>query len=152
MERGIYELWYKTAKKYKKLGSFNNLERLQNAWSKALKEYHFHLLEARIRMGPVYKVANDLMPLAATSGHLDFKTSQERDDYIITNAKYFTIVRFLGVGKYERHEKPTLEEAEELALALSGDKKGNYLIYAVGPLNLSAFVKSVIFKKGRNNA
>lgn len=149
MERGIYELWYKTAKKYKKLGSFNNLERLKKAWVEAAKEYHFHLLEARIRTGPAYKVANDLMPPTATSGHIDFKTSQERDDYIIKNAKYFTIIRFLGVGKYERHEKPTLGEAEELALALSGDKQGNYMIYAVGPLSLSAFVKSVIFQKGK---
>lgn len=149
MERGIYELWLVEGKKRKRLGSFNTLERLQREWSSKADEYHVSLLEARIRSGASSMLANDQMPKINSEWRTDFKSAEERDQYILEHAKHFTIVRFLGVGQYERHERKTLEEAEQLAATLSGDRQGNYMIYAVGPLNLSAFIKSVIYKRGK---
>ena len=71
--------------------------------------------------------------------------SQERDlrdRYIIDHADYFTIIRFLGVGQYERHERKTLKKAETLAKKLVKENKGRYMIYAVQGIH-DAFVKGV---------
>lgn len=61
----------------------------------------------------------------------DFKTSQERTDWIIANAEHFTVVRFLGRGKYEKHQYPTQAEAESAAKAMANAANANYMVYAV---------------------
>jgi hypothetical protein len=53
------------------------------------------------------------------------------DAWIIENADYFTVVAFLGRGKYERHEVATLKEAKRMAKGLQAKTKRRYLIYAV---------------------
>lgn len=74
----------------------------------------------------------------------DFETSAERDAYILEHADYFTVVRFLGYGQYERHERKTLKGAEKLASRLAKARKsGNkYMIYAVAGQS-DAFIKAV---------
>lgn len=51
---------------------------------------------------------------------------------VLQNAESFTACAFLGRGKYERREAPSLEEARKLALAIKRDRP--VLIYAIaGP-------------------
>jgi hypothetical protein len=73
------------------------------------------------------------------------KSAFERDKYIIENADKFTVVRFLGSGKYERHEVWTLPEAKELATKLSTETKKAYGIYAVKGRS-DAYVETVVVK------
>lgn len=66
---------------------------------------------------------------------LDFKTAKERDEYIINNSDYFTVVRHLGPRRgYERHEVKTLVEAETLARRMAKEAGKPYIIYAVAGL------------------
>jgi hypothetical protein len=61
----------------------------------------------------------------------DFKSAEERSAWIIKNAEMFTAVKFLGRGKYERHEYPSLEKAIEGADVLIKANGGRYMLYAV---------------------
>ena len=72
----------------------------------------------------------------------DFKTYQERDNYFLRNADYFTLVKKQGVGNYQRDERKTLEEIERLAKTKQTIGGGSYLVYAVIG-EQSAFVKAI---------
>lgn len=139
-----YSLWGVRQSKFQELGTYSSLAKLKGAWKDASADINTGSLEARMLVDGVSSVINDHMPAKALT---EFRSAKERDDHIIENAKYFTIVRFHGVGKYERHERKTREEAEHLAKLLSSENRGNYMIYAVGPHDLSAFVGSHIFKR-----
>jgi hypothetical protein len=72
----------------------------------------------------------------------DFENVNERDGYFIKNAKYFTVLRYFGIGRsFERHEVKTLEEAIILANSLVNNHH-HCMIYAVIPPS-DVFVKSV---------
>jgi hypothetical protein len=60
----------------------------------------------------------------------DFKSAGERSKWIIDHADKFTAVKFLGRGKYERHEFTSLEAAEAAAKQLANSNGGQYMIYA----------------------
>lgn len=63
---------------------------------------------------------------------MDFKTEAERRKHLIENADHFTVVRYLGPRNgYERHEQPTLPEAEGLAQQKANEAGRPYGIYAV---------------------
>lgn len=83
----------------------------------------------------------------------DFATWQERDAWILKNADYFTVVRFHGrnhhldghrgkAAEYERHECPTLREAEALAKRLKETPGRPFMIYAVSGTH-DAYVKTI---------
>ena len=61
---------------------------------------------------------------------LNWETAEERSQWIKANADGFTIIRFLGRGKYERHEHKQLESARTEAHALSKETGKVYMIYA----------------------
>lgn len=71
----------------------------------------------------------------------DFKSSQERDKWMVDHADYFTVGR-RSKGRYERFELPTLPEAEKLAGRMANEAKAPYMIYAVAGIH-DAFVKAV---------
>ena len=61
----------------------------------------------------------------------DFKTIEERQQWIMEHADYFTVFRLVGRNRY-RYECPTLAKAEELARSLSLQERGSrWMIYAV---------------------
>ena len=61
----------------------------------------------------------------------DFLTIAERDDWIIANADYYTVVRYLGpLNGYERHEVKSLDAAKKLAGRMAKKAGRPYLIYA----------------------
>lgn len=62
---------------------------------------------------------------------LEFKTHQERSQWIKDNADYWTIVHHQGYGKYERHERHTQDEAMKLARELADTRDCIWMIYAV---------------------
>lgn len=138
-----YELWgtTKTAGSTRRLGTYSVLPRLQTAWQKyvgvATRLDAFHLVgDQKINI-------NDQMP-KVDRPLSEFTTAEARDSGIIKDAAYFTAVRFLGVGKYERHERDSLEEIMTLAEGLSKENKANYMIYAVNARGYQAFVKNLI--------
>lgn len=59
------------------------------------------------------------------------RTRAEYDAALIAAADYFTAVRKVGPGQYERHERATQPEIEELAQALANKARRSYMIYAV---------------------
>lgn len=76
------------------------------------------------------------------------KANQEareaRENSIIDDADYFTVVRYLGPGKgYERHEKDDRNEAVILATKLAKENNRPYLIYAVKGVH-DTFVEGVV--------
>lgn len=133
-----YELWGTRGL----MGSYGGLQALKKAWAEngqmSLAAYHI--------VGDQKININEKMP-QREAVLTEFRTSKERDDHIIKNAAYFTIVRFLGVGQYERHEKNTLEEAVSLGLELSKSNKANYMVYAVAKNERSAFVQNIIYRR-----
>ena len=73
----------------------------------------------------------------------DFLTIAERDDWIIANADYYTVVRYLGpLNGYERHEVKTLNQAKKLAGRMAKKARKPYLIYAVAGIS-DVFVKAI---------
>lgn len=84
------------------------------------------------------------------------KANQEareaRENSIIDEADYFTVVRYLGPGKgYERHEKDDREQAIILATQLAKENNRPYLIYAVKGVH-DTFVEGVVPpKRGFND-
>lgn len=60
----------------------------------------------------------------------DFKSIQERTDWIIEHANMFTAVKFKGRGKYERHEYKDRASAEADARRMANATGRPYLIYA----------------------
>lgn len=74
---------------------------------------------------------------------INFDSSQHRDEWIQSNADYFTVVRKLPPpAGYERHECQTLKSAESLAKKLANEANRAYLIYAVAG-DSSSFVRGV---------
>lgn len=61
----------------------------------------------------------------------DFKTWQERDIYFRDNADYFTLVKKVGVGNYERTEYKSLADARKAGHTKATVGGGGWLIYAV---------------------
>ena len=123
-----------------KLGGYPSLRRLKSEWTKVLKNNSARSLEARLYTTPTeYAIINSEMDHVELR---EFNSSAQRDQRIIDEAEYFTIVCFLGVGQYERHEKETLEKARKLARKLAKNKKKDYMIYAVNARGNSAFVES----------
>ena len=57
------------------------------------------------------------------------------EDGIVTNAAYFTVIRFLGRSNYDRREFKTLKEAIEVA---STDKR--LMVYAVSANDHSTMI------------
>jgi len=69
---------------------------------------------------------------------MDASNDEEFTAKTIKHAKYFTIIRYvrggyrIGRSNHERHERPTLEEARELAGVLRAEEPANsVIIYAV---------------------
>lgn len=58
-------------------------------------------------------------------------TQTERQQKLIEEAEYFTVIRFCGVGVYERREVSNKDEAMKLAEKLCRETQKNYLVYAV---------------------
>lgn len=65
---------------------------------------------------------------------LDFTTAEQRAQWLVANAEYFTVIRRVN-RSYERYEAPTLAAATQKARKLIGKhKNARYMIYAVcGP-------------------
>lgn len=145
-QKGAYSLWGANQGKLVELGTYSSRAKLAKAWT----EHHSYpdvvSLRAKVTVDGIDTDITNTMPLMVLR---EFTTAEERDRHIIENAKYFTVVRFLGVGRYERHERPSRKEAVDLAEELSNKNKANYMIYAVSPNDLSAFVENVIFGRAR---
>ena len=123
-----------------KLGGYPSLKRLKTAWRQHLEHGKARSLEARLYTTPtVFTLINKEMDVVELR---EFNSSGQRDQRIIDEAEYFTIVCFLGVGQYERHEEKTLEEARKLARKLAKKSTKDYMIYAVNKHGYSAFVES----------
>ena len=75
-------------------------------------------------------------------GTPDFQTSDERDAYFRDHADFFTVVKKVGVGVYDRTEYKTLAEAMRAAHTKATISGGGWLVYAVIG-EQSAFVASV---------
>lgn len=142
--KNAYSLWGANKGEFTQLGTYSSLAKLKRAWTEHHAYPNVGSLQARVMVDGTSSIINDQMPLLVLK---EFRSAEERDAHIIENAKYFTVVRFLGVGRYERHERITRKEAEELAEGLSDRNKANYMIYAVGPNDLAAFVRSYIYQK-----
>ena len=62
----------------------------------------------------------------------DFKTADDRDQWIKANADYWTAVYFHGRGHYERHEFKDRLSAETAARRMANDNRNKpVMIYAV---------------------
>jgi hypothetical protein len=142
--RHPYELWANTGNSFERVGSYSSIKQLQKAW---LSSIHSSL-EARNVVGDKTYVVNDRMPQRLLQT-LVYQSAEGRDKYMEENAQYFTVVRFLGRGKYERHKRATKEEAVKLGNELSLAHKGNYMVYAVGPNNQSAYIETITYKTVR---
>jgi hypothetical protein len=74
---------------------------------------------------------------------------EARENHIKENADYFTVVRYLGPrAGYERHERPTLIAARDLAVELAVKMNSGYLIYAVAGIH-DTWVENVTVKDAR---
>jgi len=60
-----------------------------------------------------------------------FSSQQEREKWFIDNADYFTVIQFRGVGKYDRHELKTKDQAMEAAKLLAETKGGKWMVYSI---------------------
>jgi hypothetical protein len=139
-----YQLWgiRPTRLAIVKLGGYPSLRRLKTAWVKTLKGGTGRSLEARLyTTTQCYTVINDQMDHVELR---EFNSSLQRDQRIIDEAEYFTVVAFLGVGQYSRNEVPNITEAHRLGEELARQNKRNYMIYAVNKKGNSAFVGSII--------
>lgn len=73
---------------------------------------------------------------------LSFNSEKEKQRWVIENANYFTVVRFIN-RSYVRNEVSTLPEAEALASKLVKEYPGSrWLIYAVAE-HINTFVKVI---------
>lgn len=138
-----YQLWgiKPPHKSIVMLGDYKTLGRLKTAWRKHLEKGVATNLQARLyTAGKGYAVINDQM---GTVELREYSTSVARDQSIIQNAIHFTVVAFLGVGRYDRHQATTLEEARKLGTRLAKENKKNYMIYAVNSRGNSAYVEYI---------
>lgn len=130
-----------------RLKGWNSMTGLERGWEKYIKDKTVRSLEARLYMTfTEYHVINDRMKSVELR---EYKSSNDRDAFILKNAVYFTCVAFLGVGKYDRNEMTTLKEARHLGQRLAEHHKRNYLIYAINKQGNSAYVETIYFS--RNN-
>lgn len=61
----------------------------------------------------------------------EFTKADDRNKWIVDNAKYFTIIRRQN-ARYEREERPTYEEAIKAAQSfVTRNPNARFLIYAV---------------------
>ncbi len=60
-----------------------------------------------------------------------FKSHDERDSYFRDNAEYFTLVKKVGVGNYDRNEFKTLAEALKAGQTKATISGGGWMIYGV---------------------
>lgn len=73
---------------------------------------------------------------------MDFKSAEERQQWIMEHAEYFTVFRYKN-RKRIRHERPSLEEAEILARSLCLAEPGSrWMIYAVNGV-MDSWIKTV---------
>lgn len=146
-----FEIWALRNNGEALVGSYNSLPRLKSAWGRVKGNTP---LKAKQIVGDDVFDITDQMPVRPTkvNGLTEFRSAEERDGAIIDAAEYFTIVRFLGVGQYERHERKTRKEAIELGEHLSKEVRGNYIVYAINDVGRSAYVTSIIYKKAGKNA
>lgn len=138
-----YQLWGVQAprKTIAMLGDYKTLRRLKTAWRRYVEKGMATNLEARLyTTGKGYTVINDQMDVVELR---EFSSSIARDQDILRNATHFTIVAFLGTGRYERHKRDTLEEARQLGEELARERKKNYMIYAVNSRGNSAYVEYI---------
>lgn len=144
-----YEIWALRNNGEALVGSYNSLPKLRSAWRRFKDRVP---LKAKHIVGDDVFDITDQMPVRPTKdgGLAEFRSAEERDGAIIADAEYFTVVRFLGVGQYERHEVKTREEAISLGNELSKRVRGNYIVYAVNPAGRSAYVTSIVYKKDVN--
>lgn len=80
-------------------------------------------------------MTNDDMPL-------NFGSSQERTDWIVKHAKYFTLI-YREDRRNIREEAKTLAEAQSFAKQLANQTGKVIMIYAVGPSDYSTWVENV---------
>jgi hypothetical protein len=73
---------------------------------------------------------------------LEFQSAEERDKYFLDHAEYFTLVKKTGVGRYDRTEYKSLEEATKAAQTRHVFGSGGWMIYAVIGQQ-SALVKTI---------
>lgn len=137
-DKGEFELWKTVRGEQKLLGTYTTAAQLQRSWR---KHYDGFALRAYRIVGGKRVDIGDMMP-KKYAGLSEYTSPEERDSSIIAMAEYFTIVRFLGVGQYERHERKTRREAKELGNELASKNKANYMIYAVTPTGRTAFVET----------
>lgn len=76
---------------------------------------------------------------------LSFSSAEERAKWLMDNAEYFTVIQRKDMRNH-RHEFPTLTQAEKEAGRMAETDGGNFMIYAVGPMGYSTYVKTI---KGR---
>ena len=76
----------------------------------------------------------------------DFKSSEERSAWIIANADMFTVIRFHGRGKYERHEFKDISSAETAARRMAAKTGARYLLYACAGI-YDTFTKAIYPKQ-----
>lgn len=134
-----YELWKAIKGEQKLIGEYNTFAQLQRSWR---RHYDGFALTAYRIVGGERVAIGDMMP-KKYAGLREYTSPEERDQAIIGLADHFTVVRFLGVGQYERHKRSSQKEAERLAGKLAKQSKGNYMIYAVTGTGRSAFVKTI---------
>lgn len=150
MGTGVYSLLkLNESGDYEAVGSYPTIARLKKAWLKEKAKSTSVPLQARVHYGGNYSVINDQMPEDSGPVLREFSSAEERDAHIIANAEYFTVVRFLGVGRYERNQTSSYEEALKLAQELSDKNQAGYLVYAVDDKNLTAYVTSIKHPKAR---
>lgn len=75
----------------------------------------------------------------------DFVNEKDRQQWLIDNAEYFTVIRRRAL-KNQRIECPSLAEAEQVAEKwVKADPQARLLLYAVSGVH-DVFVKSVLAK------
>lgn len=137
-----YALWVLTLEDptWRVFKTYKTVKQLAKGWEKHVAVTS---IQARANVEGVWYDISDQMPARVLK---EYRSAEERDTLIIEGAEYFTVVRFLGVGQYERHRCSDLKEATTLSENLSKQNRANYMVYAVSPSGRSAFVKSNIFQ------
>lgn len=138
----VYAIWTLSpdTRVWQTLATYKTESQLRKAWE---KNKHITAMQARANVSGVWLDITGMMPPRVLN---EYNSAEERDALIIEGASYFQVTRFLGVGQYERHRKATRTEAVSLAEELSQANRANYMVYAITPLERSAFVQSVIYQ------
>ena len=73
---------------------------------------------------------------------LNFESSQQRTEWIVQHARYFTMI-YREDRRNVREEAKTLDEARSFAKQLAKQTGKIIMIYAVGPSDYSTWVENV---------